>query len=98
MDLFYDSLVKYPQPVNIAAVIRNVGERLRCMKNEEVVVLLNDLKNRISDPLTRYSLEAYSNKFLKAESDFPFSHPYDWAPFFVVGSNKIMFSTNEGFS
>ena len=98
VDLFYDLLVKYHQPVNIASVIRNVGERLRCMKKEEVVVLLNDLKNRISDPLTRYRLEAYGDKFLKAGSDTPFSHPYDWAPFFAVGSDKIMFSTNEGFS
>ena len=92
VDLFYDYLITSTQPVNIAAIIRNVSNRLRNMRREEVASLLNDLRKRTSDKYVRGLLKAHAYNFLKEEDEFPFSHPYEWAALYAVGANSINFS------
>jgi len=88
VELFYAAFVRTPQPLDVAALVQSVARRLRGMRKAETVALLTDLKQRTSDPRARFRLEARAHAITSGE-EFPFSHPYDWAAFYVSGATEI---------
>ena len=90
-DLFYEEIARSPQHANIPAVVRKVGKRLQTMKKAEAASLLNDIRQRTPNPEARFRLEAHAHKILQGD-EYPFSHPYDWAAFYVTGTGKTIFA------
>lgn len=90
VDLFYRTLAKAPQPVDVGRVMRQVGRRLRRMKRERAVVLLNRLRRHTASPRSRFLLEGFAARVAAGEPH-PFQHPYHWGAFYATGANQIQF-------
>jgi CHAT domain-containing protein len=90
VDLFYRTLAEAPRPADVGSVVRNVGRRLRRMKRERAVALLNRLRRQTASPDARFLLEAYAGQIAAGEP-YPFRHPYDWAAFYATGMSGIPF-------
>jgi CHAT domain-containing protein len=88
VDLFYDALVKAPQPIDVAALAHSVAERLRTMRKKEAEARLNRLKQLPLDPLVRFRLEERAHAVANG-GEFPFGQPYEWAAFYVIGRSKV---------
>jgi CHAT domain-containing protein len=88
VDLFYAAFVQAPQPVDLAMIVQSVAKRLRTMPKGEAAAMLDDLRRRTSDPRARFRLEARADVIAEGE-EYPFSHSYDWAAFYVTGNNEL---------
>ncbi|HYO90363.1 MAG TPA: CHAT domain-containing protein, partial [Pyrinomonadaceae bacterium] len=91
VDLFYEALVQAAPQVNIAALIRDINARLRQMKKDEAIALLDQLRRRSSDSMARITLEIFIEE-VKEGDGLPFQNPYDWAAFYVTGTGDITFA------
>lgn len=91
VDLFYEEIARSPQHANIPAVVMKVGKKLQTMKKAEAASLLNDIRQRTPDSEARYRFEVHAHKILQGDG-YPFSHPYDWAAFYVTGTGKTIFA------
>jgi hypothetical protein len=60
------------------------------MKKPEAASLLRGLRQRTASGRARFILEAYLAR-IEAGSELPFSHPYQWATFYVTGTTHIRF-------
>ncbi len=87
VDLFYAALARKGKSANVVSIARKTGLRLRDMRRKRAAYLLRRLSGRTSSSKAGYILEAYAMQIEKG-SEFPFSHPYDWAAFFVTGNSN----------
>jgi CHAT domain-containing protein len=92
VDLFYRMLARVRQPADIGALVRHVGRRLRRMKRDRAVVLLDRLRQQTTSPDVRFRLEAFAVRVASGAKPYPFSHPYDWAAFYATGRTMILFT------
>jgi tetratricopeptide (TPR) repeat protein len=94
VDLFYEALAKAPQPADVGKVVRKVGRRLRRMKRERAVVLINRLRRQTASTQARFRLEAFA-AHIAAGDPYPFEHPYDWAAFYATGTSRVLFRQGD---
>jgi len=48
------------------------------------------LRRKTSSSNARFVLEVYESQITRGRQ-FPFSHPFDWAAFFVTGASEVQF-------
>jgi CHAT domain-containing protein len=94
VDLFYELMAASEGAViDLAAIIRQLGEQVRTMGIDEAQSRLDRLRAGSDDPLARITLEAYGAG-LPERGPRPFQHPYDWATFHVVGAGEATWRKN----
>jgi len=95
VDLFYERLA-LPQSgkqVNVANLVKKTNKSLSTMKKEDAVSRVKQIRERISkdgieNRRARLKLEAFAYQLSQGE-DYPFSHPYDWASFYIMGKGDL---------
>jgi hypothetical protein len=95
VELFYEalagSLEAGAETVDVAALVQDVGGRVRTMDRETAEGRLIDLVERTDDPLVRLELEAYAESI----GEPPFADAWRWAAFYVAGSPTVRFNPAE---
>jgi CHAT domain-containing protein len=96
VDLFYAAFAQAcaqtaPQ-INIAALVSQASGQLRAMTKEEASERLTNLKWQVADPKASELLGKYA-EYVLAGKQFPFSHPYDWASFYITGASELVLAT-----
>ncbi len=94
VDLFYELMAASEgEVIDLAAIIRQLGERVRTMEVDDAQSRLARLRAGTDDPLARITLEAYAAG-LAERGPLPFEHPFDWATFHVVGAGEATWRKN----
>jgi hypothetical protein len=91
-DCFYAGLAGGGARVDVAALVRRVGEQLRAMTADEACERLLALADRAGDPFAAMELEAYAYRL----PDPPFAAPSRWAAFYVTGRPAIELTEGLG--
>ena len=84
-DLFYQALAGARTaggPVDVLTLVHLTRHRLRTLTRDDAAAILRRLRERATDPLTRFRLEGR----IAGLDDAPFSHPSEWAAFQVTGA------------
>jgi tetratricopeptide (TPR) repeat protein len=84
-DLFYAALTRTSETADVPALVQQAQRRLRRMRREEAAARLSALAATAGDRAARLTLDAASRRVAQGD-ERPFSHPYDWAAFHVVGA------------
>jgi CHAT domain-containing protein len=95
VDLFYAELVLKRGRRSVATIVRAAAKTLREMSREEAVARLGNIQRRVDDPFVEFEIDAYKEKLASGE-DYPFSHPYAWASFHVLGRGDVLLSEGDG--
>jgi hypothetical protein len=88
VDLLYEALEKSTGEIDVSRTVRKVGERMRSLRRAEAVDLVEDLRQRTTDPIGRLFLERF-RRDVEGGAEHPFERPYEWATFYVTGGGKI---------
>lgn len=95
VELFYETLAGSldtgAETVDVAALVRGVGGRLRAMDRETARERLIDLVERADDPLVRLELEAYAESI----GEPPFADAWRWGAFYLAGCPTVRFNPAE---
>ena len=94
VDLLYEALAAQSGVVDVAAAVRDLGERVRSLTLDEALARLGALRALTTDPLARVVIEAYANR-LPERGERPFAHPYDWATFRVTGTGRARLGVSD---
>jgi hypothetical protein len=97
VDLFYADLAAGAGhgPLDVTTVARKAAAALRAMTRDGVIARLDTIQRRVADPLVDFGIDAYKQKIASGE-ETPFSHPYSWASFHVLGRGDIVLSATGG--
>jgi CHAT domain-containing protein len=88
VDLFYAAFARAGTRIDVADLVRTIGEQMRDMTRTDASARLKALRGRTSDARARFRLEAASAAIARGD-EHPFSHPIDWAAFFVLGTPVV---------
>jgi CHAT domain-containing protein len=95
VDLFYAELVLKRGWRSVVTIVRGAAKTLREMRREEAVARLGNIQRRVDDPFVEFEIDAYKEKLASGE-DYPFSHPYAWASFHVLGPGDVLLPEGDG--
>ncbi len=88
VDIFYELFASSSTEINIVRIVRDAARLVREMAKEDVVKRLKGLRHNLQDSRARFAIEAATQKIRNGE-EYPFSHPYDWAAFYITGSRFL---------
>jgi hypothetical protein len=95
VDCFYELLAEAVGDdavgVDVAALVKQVGDDLRAMDRDAARTRLFALIEKSDDPLVRLELEAYAEWI----GERPFADAWRWASFYVAGHPMITFAARE---
>jgi CHAT domain-containing protein len=94
VDLLYEALTKSTGEIDVSHTVREVGDRIRSLPRAEAVDLVENLRQRTTDPIGRLFLERF-RRDLERGAEYPFARPYEWATFYVTGGGKILVTHDD---
>ena len=73
---------------HVASLVHDASRRLREMSVTEAADRIGELRDSTKDAWARFELDAYADS-LRHGGPQPFSHPYEWASFYVMGHGEL---------